>query len=187
MEIYFSASSDVNDLTKKYYRQMIDDLTNLGFKVNQTIFSDTTDKIIGEDLTYNDIYNQVFEKIDKSDIFIADISYPSGGVGYQIYHAYYQKKPVIIIYTENKQTNPSVVIRGIDSKKVQTFKYNSFDELKDTLPSLVNRALKKIKVRFNLVLTNNELSFLNKQARLRHISTTQMLRKIINEFNQKLK
>lgn len=187
MEIYFSAPSDVNDLTKKYYCQVIEFLTNLGYQVNQAIFSETTDKIIGKDLTYEDIYNQVFEKIDKSDIFIADISYPSGGVGYQIYHAYYQKKPVIIIYTENKKTNPSVVIRGIDSKKVQTFHYDSFTKLKKALPGLINKALKKIKVRFNLVLTNNELTFLNKQARLRHISTTKMLRKIIGEYKQEFK
>jgi len=185
MEIYFSASSDVDDLTKEYYRRVIELITDLGYQVDQTIFSETTDKIIGEDLTYEDIYNQVFEKIDRSDIFIADISYPSGGVGYQIYHAYYQKKPVIIIYTENKKTNPSVVIRGIDSKKVQTFHYNSFIELKKVLPGLIENAIKKIKVRFNLVLTNNELTFLNKQARLQHISTTKMLRKIISEYRQK--
>lgn len=188
MKVFFAASSDVSQVIKKQYRKMVDIISSQGCDVSDVIFDNqTTKKIIGNNITHENIHDLVINKINQSDILVADISYPSGGVGYQIYHAFYQKKPIIIMYSENNNTNPSVIIRGISSKRVQIFKYNSFTEIKNKLPRLIKNSVKKIKVRFNLILTNRELSFLNEQAESAHMSTTRILRKIIKEYWNSLK
>lgn len=185
MNIYFTASNDVSSKIKKQYREIINLLSGLDYNVLEGIFDKLSTHRIGKQLSYEDIHNHIINKINQSDILIADISIPSGGVGYQIYHAYSQKKPIIILYSENKNSNPSIVIRGMDPKRIYLLKYDTISEIQERLPGIINDCAKRLKVRFNLVLPGKTLSYLNRQSAIKGISTTRLMRRIIEDYIKK--
>jgi len=179
IKAFFAASSDVSQPILNKYMSVLSIMEKSGLKVEQVFLQKKRYDLSNGEVKYDRIYTDVINTINKSDIFVADISYPSGGVGYQIYHAYYQKKPIIIIYTENKKTNPSMMIRGIKSKKIYILKYNDIDNLKEQLPVIINKACKQLKTRFNLVLSNYDYLFLEKTAKSYKISKTRFINNLI--------
>lgn len=189
MKIFFSASSDVDNLLKEQYVKVIDLLTSMKFTVNQCLFTDISRKELVKVEDFNDVYSEVLKSIDESDIFIADISNPSGGVGYQVYHALYQRKPVVIVYSNDKHVNPSVILRGIKSKNVQIFSYSTVDDLICKLPNVINKSIGSIKVRFNLVLNNTDYAFIESESKKAGTTKTKYLNKLIidakNNYLQK--
>ncbi|PJE63276.1 hypothetical protein COU88_00420, partial [Candidatus Roizmanbacteria bacterium CG10_big_fil_rev_8_21_14_0_10_39_6] len=109
---------DVDEVTKGHYKKIITLLKSLNLTVVESLFSDISKISLDIPSGFGDVYDHILKNIDLADILIADISEGSSGVGYQIYHAIYQKMTVILIYSDSKRSNPSVIIRGIKSKKV---------------------------------------------------------------------
>jgi len=183
--IFFAASSDVSREKKERYKKIISILENQGFAVSQVLFRKKEFDLPSGKIDYAHIYDSVIQEINRSDIFIADISYPSGGVGYQVYHAFYQKKPIIVLYMESRKSNPSMVIRGIKSKKFFTLKYNGIEDLRKNLIPLLRRSKKQLKVRFHLVIDNKDSSFIETAANNLGISKTEYLKKLIEAARKK--
>lgn len=178
-KIFFAASSDVAQEKKERYKKIISLLKNQGFAISQVVFRKKEFDLPSGKIDYSHIYESVIEEINRSDLFIADISYPSGGVGYQVYHAFYQKKPIIALFTENEKSNPSMVIRGIKSKKFFALKYRNLKDLKKNLLPLLKKAKKQLRVRFHLVIDNKDYSFIETAANNLGISKTEYLKKLI--------
>lgn len=181
MKIYFTAASDVGDTTKEHYRKIIGLVRAQNLNVTESLFTDISSISLDDPSDFGDVYNHILKNIDASDILIADISEGSSGVGYQIYHAIYQKMPVILIYSDSKRSNPSVVIRGIKSKKVLSLKYSTFEDLKKSLSSLIVKAIKMTKVRFNLVMENKDYLYLEKTSKKMKITKTRYLNNLIKK------
>lgn len=183
--IFFTASSDVSRDKKQRYQEIISILEKWGFKVSQTIFCKKEFNLPSGSIDYGQIYESVIRGINNADLFIADISDPSGGVGYQIYHAFYQKKPIIVLFTENSQSNPSMVIRGIKAKRLFTLRYKSLEDLESNLLPLIQKAKNQLKVRFHLVINNKEYSFIETLANSLGISKTEYLKKLIRSARKR--
>lgn len=183
-KIFFTASSDVSEEKKVRYQEIITMLKGWDFDVSQVIFRKKEFDLPSGGIDYGHIYDSVIQEINSSDLFIADISYPSSGVGYQVYHAFYQKKPIIIIFTENDQSNPSMVIRGIKSKRLLSLKYRNISDLKENLLPLLQKTKSQLKVRFHLVIDNKEHSFIETTAKNLGISKTEYLKKLIHSASE---
>lgn len=181
IKVFFAASSDVDQPETKKYKQIISVLKKKDCYVDQIFLNKKKYDLPTGEIEFDKIYKNVIAKINNSDIFIADITYASGGIGYQIYHAFYQKKPIIIIYTENKRSNPSMVIRGIKSKKVKIIKYINLDDLEDNLIKTLNKTKRQLKTRFNLVMNNKNYVFVEKMAKNNNISKTQYINNLIRK------
>jgi len=178
MNIFLSVSSDIPEKVKEKYRGIISFLEINGNLVTETFLRESSKKEEPGNI-HEIVYKEVLEKIDKFDILIADISFPSGGVGYQIYHALYQKKPVVIVYTNDKGANPSFIIRGVTSAHAFLIEYKDFDDLKPELLKKIEKAKKLLKVRFNLVINNADFAFLETESKKRDISKTAYLNRLI--------
>lgn len=183
-KIFFTASSDVSEEKKVRYKKIISILKGWDFDVSQVIFRKKEFDLPSGEINYDYIYDSVIQEINSSDLFIADISYPSSGVGYQVYHAFYQKKPIIIIFTENEQSNPSMVIQGIKSKRLLTLKYRNINDLEKTLLPLVLKTKSQLKVRFHLVIDNKEYSFIETTAKNLGISKTEYFKILIRSASE---
>jgi len=179
MKIYYSASNDVDPKTKEFYKNTVDFLQNEGFEVVHCLLLDGGKKKLKSEGEFSNIYNNVLKRIDEAEVFFADISSPSGGVGYQISHAVYQRKPIIVTYLESKESNPSVIIRGIKSKNVMIVNYKSSEDLFKKLPPILNEALKMVKVRFNLVMPNDYYSFIERASKEAKMSKTEYVLSLI--------
>ncbi|MGI6278579.1 MAG: hypothetical protein ACOYJ8_02105 [Patescibacteria group bacterium] len=185
-KVFFAASSDVSQEKRERYKKIISLIKNQGFAVSQVVFRKKEFDLPSGEIDYPHIYDSVIDEINRSDLFIADISYPSSGVGYQIYHAFYQKKPIIALFTENEKSNPSMVIRGIKSKKFFALKYKNLEDLKNNLLPLLKKAKKQLRVRFHLVIDNKDYSFIETAANNLGISKTEYLKKLIRSAREKL-
>lgn len=84
----------------------------------------------------------------------------------------FEYEPVVIIYKQDGSTNPSVIIRGIKSKRVGIVDYVDFADLENKLPAMVAKAAGKIKVRFNLVMRASDYSFVEREAKRKGLSKT---------------
>ncbi len=185
-KVFFAASSDVSQEKRERYKKIISLIKNQGFAVSQVVFRKKEFDLPSGEIDYPHIYDSVIDEINRSDLFIADISYPSSGVGYQVYHAFYQKKPIIALFTENEKSNPSMVIRGIKSKKFFALKYKNLEDLKNNLLPLLKKAKKQLRVRFHLVIDNKDYSFIETAANNLGISKTEYLKKLIRSAREKL-
>jgi hypothetical protein len=185
IKIFFAASSDVSEEKKQEYKTIISMVEDQGYDISQVIFRKKEFDLPSGKIDYGHIYDSVIREINLSDLLVADITYPSGGVGYQVYHAFYQKKPVIALFTENKKSNPSMVIRGIKSKKFFVLQYKNTDDLKKNLLPLLQKAKKQLKVRFHLVIDNNDYSFIETIANNLEISKTEYIKKLIRSAREK--
>jgi len=179
IKVFFTASSDVSPKIKQKYKKIIALLEDCGLRVSNLIFSSKKFNRVSGKIDYLKIYKSMIMEINSSDILVAEISNPSVGLGYQISYAFYQRKPVIVLYSEDKNSNPSMVIRGIRSRMIFSLKYKSEKDLEKKLLPLIEKAKDLLRVRFNLVIENKEYSFIESEANRLKISKTEYIRRLI--------
>lgn len=184
--VFYAASSDVTGEILENYKKTISLLKRQGLSVSQVLFRKKEFDLPSGDVDFKNLYESVIQEINRSDIFVADITYPSGGVGYQVYHAFYQKKPTVVLYSESINSNPSMIMRGIKSKKFLSLKYDKIEDLETSLPPLLDQAVRQLKVRFHLVLDNNDYTYIEKEARSLGVSKTEFLKSLISKARQKI-
>lgn len=73
------------------------------------------------------LYNMDIKAVESADIVIAEVSYPSHGVGMEVMHAVHVGKPVLAIALEGQIV--SRMLRGIDYDKFQFKWYKNLDDL----------------------------------------------------------
>lgn len=81
------------------------------------------------------IYNFDIKAVESADIIVAEVSYPSHGVGMEIMHAIHIGKPLIIIAKEGQRV--SRMVQGIDYEKYTFIWYRDLEELKSKLEKVI--------------------------------------------------
>ncbi|RLE92597.1 MAG: hypothetical protein DRN04_09765 [Thermoprotei archaeon] len=76
-----------------------------------------------------EIFERDLEMLDKCDVLIADVSYPSLGVGFEIAYALLKGKKVIAYCREDRLDKTSALIRGITWSNFILIAYRNVDEL----------------------------------------------------------
>ena len=84
-----------------------------------------------EKADWEKIYKDNLETITKADVVIAEASYDSFGVGYQVAFAVHHKKPVLLLRHEDADEN--IFAAGVVEGWVVNKKYND-----ETLSSIIN-------------------------------------------------
>ena len=84
---------------------------------------------IDKGLSPKDIFKRDINTIDTSDVLIADISYPSLGVGFEIAYALFRNKPVIAFCKKDRFNKTSALIRGISWNNFTIVVYNNINTL----------------------------------------------------------
>jgi nucleoside 2-deoxyribosyltransferase len=79
------------------------------------------------------LYNMDIKAVESADIVIAEVSYPSHGVGMEVMHAIHIGKPVLAIALKGQIV--SRMLRGIDYDKFQFKWYKDFPDLENILES----------------------------------------------------
>lgn len=81
------------------------------------------------------LFNFDKKAVESSDIVVAEVSYPSHGVGMEIMHAIHIKKPVVAIAMEDKIV--SRMVQGVDYDKFQFIRYKNLEDLEKKLARLI--------------------------------------------------
>jgi len=77
------------------------------------------------------LYNFDIQSVEAADLIVAEVSYPSHGVGMEIMHAIHIRKPIIAIAQTEKKVSRMVL--GIDYEKFQFYFYTDLSDLENYL------------------------------------------------------
>lgn len=137
-KVYFAAAilGDRSNLSDD--KRIISGLKSMGFKVLtfDWIVSDSTDLERG--LTPLEIFERDMKLLNECDFVIADVSYPSLGVGFEIAYALLMNKLVIAFCRKDRVEKTSALIRGISWKNFRFIEYDTVESLLNTIKALTS-------------------------------------------------
>lgn len=141
LKIYFSApiKGDRSNLeTNKFIVKFLK-------KARHTILTEhvVSENPIEKELSPKQIYLRDMKWLKESNVLIAEVSYPSLGVGFEIAKALSLGKPVICLLKKELKERCSLLIRGIQDPGFKVIEYVNLYELEEKLL----RALSNVEAR----------------------------------------
>ena len=170
-QVYFSAPSSFLREHKETLEKIVAAINRAGGKLTLKWFEDK------HKLSPEGIFTQAIEGIKSADIVVAEISYPSTGVGQQIALALSWKIPVIALPKKGTE-GPSRFTVGFQSELFSSFEYSE-DELPKLLENQFSAVLKSGYVKFNFIATREINDYLEEKSKAAGISKSQYLRDIL--------
>ncbi|MEM0119471.1 MAG: nucleoside 2-deoxyribosyltransferase [Thermofilaceae archaeon] len=86
-------------------------------------------------LTPEEVYERDVKLLEEADALVAEVSYPSLGVGFEIAYALLKGKRVIALCLESRLAETSALIRGIRSPN---FKFVNYSGIEDAIGKLID-------------------------------------------------
>lgn len=183
MKAYFTAALYQKAKFDDKYHQIVEILKQNDFDV----FEDTTKVSLEEavdksDSERVDYYKRVLKWIDKSNLVVAEASFPSTlSIGHEITLASEKGKPVIVLYMEGR--DPSFLL-GLKSDKIIWVEYNE-KNLSEMLTKALVKAKDQSDVRFNFFVSPKILNYLDWVAKKRMTPRSVFLRDLIEKEMKK--
>ncbi len=127
MKIYCSGAISGNTDYRHFYLEIINHVTSLKHVAFSQLNKDfhSPGKISDQEIFMRDI-----NWINNSDIFIAEVSGPSTGVGYEIAYTLYQKKIPVLALAHTGVKRVTAMLNGCDNKLLTLQRYSDEVELK---------------------------------------------------------
>lgn len=179
MKIYFTASLTGKKLYEKNYKEIITALKGLRANiVSDHVLTEEKGKVLAKSRgAIISFYKKIYNWINASDIFIAEVSYPSTDVGHEISIALEKGKPVIILYLEGKEQK---LLDAISAEKIQLVSYKP-GKVKEILKTAIEEAKEQMDVRFNFFISPKIGAYLDWIAKKKKLPRAVFLRKLIGE------
>ena len=114
MKIYFGASITYNRSMLPVYKLIVKEITDLGHKV-------TSEHVVDPNLTKGDwqskynpseLFLRETNRLDNSDMMVADVTSPSWGTAFLIEHALENKKPALAVFYGDEEQPLPLMIKG---------------------------------------------------------------------------
>jgi nucleoside 2-deoxyribosyltransferase len=137
MKIYFAAPITNKIPNINLYNKIIKYLNRYGIVLNKRLgdknfWKGRKNKKFSE----KEIYDFDLKLLLKSDVVVAEISYPSLGVGYEIGRAIERKKPILGLYNKKMKKQISKMILGAHEITIRP--YRTFTEIKSIIREFFN-------------------------------------------------
>ncbi|MCX6727016.1 MAG: hypothetical protein NTY75_04415 [Candidatus Shapirobacteria bacterium] len=176
MNVYFSASSLTLSEDKDSYSRIIKVISKSGGTLISNWIEDKTKLKAGE------LFEQTIEDIKRADILVAEITYPSTGVGQQIALALSWKMPVIALKRSDVDHESRFTL-GTKSQYLKIVKYDA-NSLENELRKSFNEVKKSKYIKFNFVTTRDISDLLEKKSKEKSMSKSELLREIVEEWKK---
>jgi len=128
MKIYFAGSIRGGRHDIEIYKQIIEHLKKYGKVLTEHVGEDNLSKNGEINLTDKYIHDRDVDWINECDVFIAEVTTASLGVGYEIRTAIEMNKRILCIYRPEQTKRVSAMVTG--APKVKTEPYSTIDEAK---------------------------------------------------------
>lgn len=178
MLIYFTASIVGKKHYQSNYLEIVDHLQKKGHRViSDHILKSSVQQIHMENKEDRLKFHDRLEKwINTCDCMVAETSFPSISVGYEISLALSRGKPALILY-QRDSSPPSLLVHHRDEKLICE-KYSS-DTLTDIIDDFLSYAHDTEDSRFIFYITSEIASFLDKASRKEKVPKSVYLRRLI--------
>ena len=118
--------------------------------INEDYFKTTVEE---DKQSLTELYNKINKILLTSDIILVESTQYSSGIGFIIGKASEMKKPALVLYREDSEIEPSIVVESFTSnKKLQSRVYNS-ETITQLLDEYIPFAKKLINTKYLLNLT----------------------------------
>lgn len=179
LHVYFSAPSISNDEQKELFTSIRNTLNELGHHITYDWLRDTVKD------EPKQLFEKAFQGINEADVVIAEVTFPSTGVGQQIALATSKKIPVVALYAKGKEP-ASRFTAGSENELLKVIEYQK-DNLKDILKDILDDIGKERFEKFNFISTREINETLEEESQNLNISRSRLLRQIVREwFSRKL-
>lgn len=136
MNIYFSGSIAGGRQKQSTYKEMITHCKNYG-----TVWNECVGKKNIRVHKSLDIYSRNMDWIDKCDVFIAEVSVPSLGVGMEIEHVIRMERdvPILCLYdmTQTKPTSKMIT----NCPNITLIGYSRLENAKDAITNFIEQQI----------------------------------------------
>jgi hypothetical protein len=139
--------------------------------------NDGTRPTAEREIAWQAIIEDNFEAIAKADVIIADITYDSTALGYQIATAVHQKKPTLLILQEGKTVPPFTW--NIPSTFLNRIEYNSSNLDEKVSPFLQDNDITTKDMRFNFFIDRPIYNYLRWAALKTGKTKAEILRELV--------
>jgi hypothetical protein len=183
MVIYFTGSIGAKDRTAKHYLEIINKLISRGHTVVADHILNTTEKMIAAKPRKErlEFHKKMEEWVQSANCIIAETSYPSVSVGYEIGLASRIGKPVLVLYSAGD--GPSLLTEH-KSDHIITQRYTSAN-----LGSILDNFLGFVKdyrdVKFTFFINPKLVKYLDEVSQDNDIPKSVYLRRLIEEDMKK--
>lgn len=134
LNIYFGGSiSGGRDYVNRY-QEFCEHLQQYGDILTEHVADPSLDST-GEDLSKKEVYERDMRLLDGADVFVADVSTPSLGVGYEVRYAEERGIPMIVLYHEGSEHSLSGLIEG--NSDVTVLRYDEPTQIFGEIDSFV--------------------------------------------------
>ena len=179
LTVYFTGSIAAKEQYLPKYQKIVDFLKSQGHKVIAEHIFDATESDIrikqrDERIKFHD---QLEKWIHACDFMIAETSFPSISVGYEISLALRVGKPVLILYSEGDP--PSLLAHHKDEKLVCE-KYTT-QNVQAIVSDFLHFVQSKSDLRFTFFITPRIATYLDQIAKQEKLPKSVYLRKLIEE------
>ena len=135
MKIYFAGSIRGGRQDLDIYKELIDHLRSYGEVLTEHVGEDNISENGEINLTDKYIHDRDVNWIDECDVFIAEVTSPSLGVGYEVRTAIEMNKRILCIYRPEQTKRVSAMITG--APKVKTESYSTIGEAKKIIDDFI--------------------------------------------------
>lgn len=181
MKISFIASIRGKKSYNDYYSLIINHLLRQGHKVDHVLSNseEGLSKLTAPQRIKT--FDKFYRCINKSDLVIAECSFPSINAAYEISHALQQGKPVMVFILKEQRDSMLELLDPIfSSDKIQVFEYTE-----ENLVEALNFALKckqpQINKRFTIILPPFMMAKLDKISKKRKLPKAVYIRQLIEK------
>ncbi|HDI74677.1 MAG TPA: hypothetical protein ENF55_01835 [Thermoprotei archaeon] len=128
LKVYFAAPMLGDRSNLEDNRKIASALKAMGCEIlTEWVLEEVLD--IERGATPKEIFERDIEILDKCDVLLADVSYPSLGVGFEIAYALLKGKKVVAYCREDRLNRTSALIRGVTWSNFTLVTYRSVEEL----------------------------------------------------------
>lgn len=183
MKVYFTASLTAKDQFFQNYKAIVAYLQSQRVTVISDHIINKTEKAINAESREVRLkfHKQLEHWIHTCDCVIAETSFPSISVGYEISLALKVGKPVLVIYSKG---DPPSLLAYHNDEKLMCEKY-SLANVSEVLESFLHFVHEKSDLRFTFFITPRIASYLDSVAKEEKLPKSVYLRKLIEEDMKK--
>lgn len=183
MTIYFTASLAAKDQYLDKYKKIIAFLEGQGHTViAQHIIDSSESKIrLSTREERLEFHNQLEKWLKSCDFMIAETSFPSISVGYEISLALRLAKPVLVLYSEG---DPPSLLAHHENDRLFCEKYTD-DSLGKTILEFIDYMQGKNDTRFTFFITPKQAAYLDEVSHTEKLPKSVYLRQLIEKDMQR--
>lgn len=178
MQAYFTASIVGKKHHQDKYKMIVDLFTQRGVDVAAAHILAIEEKDIQIQSREKRLafHQQLEDAVNNADFLIAETSFPSISVGYEISMALDRSKPVLILYSEG---DPPSLFAYHENEKIICEKYTP-----ETLPAIIENFLQFVRgeadTRFTFYIASKQAAYLAKMGKKHRVPKSVYLRSLID-------